>query len=62
MSNPGTSGEVKFKTTMKILKKDGGPVFFKFDGERFESTETIKFQTGIQYRVILEFRPTMELR
>lgn len=63
MSNPGTSGEVKFKTTMKILKKDdGGPVFFKFDGERFQTAETIKFQSGVQYRVILEFKPDMELR
>ena len=63
MSNPGTSGEIKFKTTMKILKKENdGPVFFKYDGERFQYTETIKFQSGIQYRVILEFKPSMELR
>eukprot|EP00794_Sanderia_malayensis_P019859 gene19859-21801_t len=62
MSNPGTSGEVKFKTTIKILKKDdGGPVFYKFDGERFNTSETIKVQSGAQYRVIVEFKPSMEL-
>ena len=63
MNNPGTSGEVKFKTSMKILKKDdGGPVYFKFDGGRFQHEETIKILTGSQYRVILEFKPSMDLR
>ena len=60
---PGSSGEVKFKTTMKITKKDdGGSIFYKFDGERFRSGETIKLHSGVQYRVILEFKPSMELR
>lgn len=63
MNNPGTSGEVKFKTTMKIMKKDdGGPVFFKCDGGRFNYEQTIKILTGSQYKVILEFKPSMELR
>ena len=63
MNNPGTSGEMKFRTSMKILKKeDGGPVYFKIDGGRFQYEETIKILTGNQYKVLLEFKPTMELR
>lgn len=63
MSNPGTSGEVKFKASMKIVKKDDGrPVYFKFDGGRFQHEETLKMLTGSQYKVVLELKPTMDLR
>jgi len=62
MNNPGTSGEMKFKASMKILKKDdGAPVYYKIDGGRFQYEETIKILTASQYKVVVEFKPTMEL-
>jgi len=55
-------GEIKCKVALKITKKkDGTPVFYKQDGERFTNQETLKMQTATDYVVKLEITPSIEL-
>jgi len=62
-SAASTGHEVKFKCLLKINRKDtGGPVYFKWDGERFKTTsETLKLQSGTDYTITLELQPPLEL-
>ena len=55
--------ERKFKCTLTITKKNGcSPVYFKWDGNRFEtSSETIKLQVNTAYIITIDIQPSTEL-
>ena len=62
-SSAGSYGsETKVKTSFKLTKSvDGGAVYFKQDGERFDTKETLKLQCSTDYIVKLEISPVMQL-
>lgn len=54
--------ESKFKASFKIVQKDSNtPACFKQDGERFETPETLKLMSSVNYIVTMEINPNMEL-
>ena len=61
-SSVQTSHESKCKLAFRITKKkDGGAVYFKQDGTRFATEQTLKLQARTEYAVKLEVSPALEL-
>lgn len=54
--------EVKFKTSFMIVRKqDNTSACFKQDGNRFDTPETLKLMSAVDYIVTMEVCPNMEL-